>query len=112
MPDDLVSQILDYGALGLLAAVLLFQARDLQKRLDNLVASFQDQLKEIREDSERRIEIMRERYDVVIEKVRSECRENEAKVVADRDALRTDLAGIVREADRKIDELLIRLADR
>jgi hypothetical protein len=112
VPDDLVNQLLDFGALGIFAGFLIWQHLGMQKRLDKLVEGFQDQLKEIGEDSERRIQTMRERYDIVFTNLRVECRENEAKVVAERDALRSELAGIIREADRKIDELLIRLADR
>ncbi len=109
MPDDLVRQLLDFGALGIFAGFLIWQHLGMQKRLDKLVEGFQDQLKEIREDSERRIETMRQRYDIVFEKLRVECRESEDKVTAERDALRSELANVIQDADRKLDLALTQL---
>ena len=112
MPDDLLKELLDFGALGIFAGFLIWQHLGMQKRLDNLVSGFQEELKVIREDGERRIEIMRGRYDDVFEKLRVECRDSEDKVAAERDALRTDIASTVQGVDRKVDELIIRLAER
>ena len=109
MTDDLVSQLFDFGALGIFAGFLIWQHLGMQKRLDHLTASFQATLKEIDDGYERRVEVMRGRYDVVIESIRRECRENEDKVSHQRDQLRADLAGIVRDADRKLDEVLVKL---
>jgi len=56
-----------------------------------LVEGFQTQLKEIDSGYEQRIEIMRERYDVVIENHRERCREEKAAVEAQRDDLQKQL---------------------
>ncbi len=103
MPDDLVRQLLDFGALGIFAGFLIWQHLGMQKRLDKLVEKFQSQLTAIDDSFEARIDKIRERYEVVITNIRRECRENEDKVTADRDALRAELAGIIKEGDRKLD---------
>ena len=109
MTDSLVSQLLDFGALGVFAGFLIWQHLGMQKRLDSLVDRFQVQLKEIDDSYERRIEIMRGRYDIVIDGIRRECRENEEKVIAQRDELQERLATLAREGDRKLDEALEKL---
>jgi len=81
----------------------------MQKRLDALVGSFQEQIDRIDKTFDDRVELMRSRYDVVIQGIRKDCREAEDKVAAQRDALQADLAGIVRDADRKLDTALERL---
>jgi len=108
-PDDLGRGLLDYGALGILAGVLLWQGLQMQKRLDKLVVSFQEQIDRIDKTFDERVELMRSRYDAVIISIRADCREAEDKVAAQRDALQADLAGIVRDADRKLDTALERL---
>ena len=108
-PDDLGRGLLDYGALGILAGVLLWQHLGMQKRLDALVTSFQEQIDRIDATFDERVELMRTRYDAVIISIRAECRENEDKVAAQRDALQADLVGIVNDANRKLDTTLERL---
>ena len=77
MTDQIISQVLDFGALGSFAAFLVWQHVNMQKKFEKLVVSFQTQLKEIDSGYERRIEIMRERYDKVISDIRQECRNKE-----------------------------------
>ena len=108
-PDDLGRGLLDYGALGILAGVLLWQHLGMQKRLDALVVSFQEQIDRIDKTFDERIEKMRTRYDAVIISIRADCREAEDKVAAQRDALQADLVGIVNDSNRKIDTALERL---
>ena len=45
----------------------------MQKRLDTLVEKFQEQVREISEDHDTRVETMRARYDVVIADIRADC---------------------------------------
>lgn len=68
----LIDQLLAGGHLGLFAAFLVWQHINMQKRLDNLVGSFQGQLKDITEDYDDRILKMRERYDEVIRETRDQ----------------------------------------
>ena len=80
MTDQLISQLVDFGALGLFSGFLVYQFIQMQKRLDNLVERFQEQVNAIGEDFDKRVEDMRARYDVVITDIRRDCRENEARL--------------------------------
>jgi DNA anti-recombination protein RmuC len=102
MPDSLISQLLDFGALGIFAGFLIWQHLGMQKRLDKLVENFQAQLKEIDVSFESRVETMRGRYDAVFQKLSDECKEEKAAIAAERDALRKELAEIIKENDRKL----------
>ena len=91
MPDALLTELLNFGALGVFAAFLAWQHLAQQRRMDGLVESFQAQLREIDSGYERRIEVMRERYDAVIETTRERCREEKAAIEAQRDDLQKQL---------------------
>jgi hypothetical protein len=99
VPDSLLTELLNFGALGIFAAFLAWQHLSMQKRLDKLVEGFQSQLKEIDAGYEKRIEIMRERYDVVIQAARNECREERASLEAQRDDLQKQLVANLSETD-------------
>lgn len=75
MTDTLISQLLDFGALGAFSAFLVYLYFGMQKRMDKLVESFQAQLKDIESRHEERIEKIRARYDQVIEAYRAEAKE-------------------------------------
>ena len=109
MTDDLISQLLDFGALGIFAGFLIWQHLGMQRRLDSLVEGFQSQLRDINEEFDKRVERIRARYDVVIENIRKECRENEDKVVAERDRIRDKFTFLATESDKKLDEILERV---
>ena len=98
MGDEVISQLLDFGALGIFAGFLIRQHLGMQRRLDKLVDGFQDQLKEIDSGYERRIEIMRERYDKVIDSIRRDCREKEERLTAEKNALQSQLLQRERES--------------
>ena len=91
MPDSLLTELLNFGALGLFAAFLVWQHLSMQKRLDALVGGFQTQLKEIELGYDNRIEIMRERYDVVIEGHRNRAREERSALDAQKEELQKQL---------------------
>ena len=80
MTDQLISQLVDFGALGLFSGFLVYQFIQMQKRLDSLVEGFQEQVNAIGEDFDNRVEAMRARYDVVIADIRRDARENEARL--------------------------------
>lgn len=109
MTDALVSQLLDFGALGIFAGFLIWQHLGMQKRLDGLVERFQDQLKDIDDGYEKRIEHMRERYDVVITELRAECRSEREAVEAQRDKLQEQLVQVQTGAEAKLDKALDKL---
>tara|TARA_R100000808_G_C2036413_1_gene77924 strand:- start:213 stop:551 length:339 start_codon:yes stop_codon:yes gene_type:complete len=111
MPDSIGTQLLDFGALGIMVLFLIWQHLGMQKRLDTLVESFQEQIDRIDKSFDERVELMRTRYDAVIISIRKDCREAEDKVAAQRDKLQADLAGIVQDADRKLDALITKLSD-
>jgi len=96
--DAIISQLLDFSALGSFAAFLIWQHIQMQKKFESLVSSFQSQLKEIDGGYERRIEIMRDRYDRVIDSIRKECREKEDKLLSDKALLQSQLLARERES--------------
>ena len=112
MTDSIISQLLDFGALGIFAGFLIWQHLGMQKRLDHLVEGFQSQLRDINEEFDKRVERMRGRYDIVIENIRRECRENEDKVVAERDRIREKFTFLATESDKKLDEILQQVRKR
>ena len=73
MTDQLISQLIDFGALGLFSGFLVYQFIQMQKRLDTLVDSFQSQVREINDNFDERVEKMRSRYDTVISQIRRDC---------------------------------------
>ncbi len=77
MTDTLISQLLDFGALGIFAGFLIWQHLGMQKRLDKLTSSFQTQLKDIDDGYERRVEAMRERFDADIKEQRDKADEDQ-----------------------------------
>ena len=105
MTDQIISQVLDFGALGSFAAFLVWQHVNMQKKFEKLVVSFHTQLKEIDSGYERRIEIMRERYDKVISDIRQECRSKEDALLSQVQSLQGQLLARERES-------LFRLKDK
>jgi hypothetical protein len=112
--DTLISQLLDFGALGIFAGFLIWQHLGMQKRLDALVdrmsacqAGFQEQLGKINSDYDSRIERMRERYDAVIREARDV---GEATKISQIDRHK-DLAGKLDVALEKIEEGLAEMRD-
>jgi hypothetical protein len=91
MPDSLLTELLNFGALGLFAAFLVWQHLSMQKRLDALVGGFQAQLKEIELGYDKRIEVMRQRYDVVIEGHSERAREEKAALDRQKEELQKQL---------------------
>ena len=110
MSDAVLATLADYGALGIMVLFLIWQHLGMQKRLDGLVDSFRQDSEAANASFDERVETIRSRYEVVIEGIRKECRENEDKVAAQRDRLQAELATIVRDADRKLDTVLDKLS--
>ena len=108
MPEDLFSQLFDFGALGLFAGFLIWQHLGMQKRLDKMVERFQEQLREIEEKHEERVEIMRGRYDVVIDKVRAEGQQQLRECLATREELISKLGDQIEGNAKTIGQALIK----
>ena len=87
MPEDILSQLFDFGALGMFAGFLIWQHLGMQKRLDTMVEKFQEQLREIEKGHEDRVEVMRGRYDAVIKEVRAEGAQQLRECLNQRDEL-------------------------
>tara|TARA_R110000824_G_scaffold321343_1_gene508188 strand:+ start:10473 stop:10808 length:336 start_codon:yes stop_codon:yes gene_type:complete len=107
--DAVLATLADYGALGIMVLFLIWQHLGMQKRLDGLVDSFRQDSEAMNTSFDERVETIRAKYEVVIEGIRRECREAEDKVVVQRDKLQDELAGIIRDADRKLDTVLAKL---
>jgi hypothetical protein len=108
MPDDIFSQLFDFGALGLFAGFLIWQHLGMQKRLDLMVQKFQEQLREIESKHEERVEVMRERYDIVINKVRAEGVGQLRECLASRDDLVSKLGDQVEDNARAVATALVK----
>ena len=98
MTDQLIAQLFDFGALGLFAGFLIYLYLGMQKRLDALVTSFQDQLRDIQDRCDEQEEKLRDRYDAVIEKTEDE-----------KSALRDTVVKAVEDNARKLDTALDKL---
>jgi F0F1-type ATP synthase membrane subunit b/b' len=94
MTESFINQLIQGGAMGLFAAFLVWQHVQMQKRLDNLVERFQEQLDKINADYDLRINGMRERYDVVIQQYRQEAKDIQQAVAekVDENARKLDTA--------------------
>lgn len=109
MPDDLFfSSLLDFGALGIFSGFLIWQHLGMQKRLDTMVEKFQEQLREIEKAHEARVEVMRGRYDIVIDKVRGEGAEQLRQCLETRDELITKLGDQIEDNTKSISTSLMK----
>lgn len=109
MTDAILQQLIQGGAMGLFAAFLVWQFMGMQKRLDKLVDSFQDQLKTINADYDQRIEAMRERYDVVIGQYREEVTAAQKELFEVRQQITHEVSEKIAENTRKLDTALSKL---
>ena len=102
--DTLISQLLDFGALGIFAGFLVWQHLGMQKRLDTLVESFQSQLRDIQDREDAQEERLRARYDAVIAKYDSERTQTQSDIVTKLDTALVKLDEGLKELDRKRSE--------
>jgi hypothetical protein len=93
MSDSIISQLFDFGALGAFAAFLVWQHLGMQKRLDSLTEKFQEQMAGLVNKFQSRIEIMRGRYDDVIEGYRTEALDCQKQMAIHRQDLSKVVAG-------------------
>jgi|TARA_R100000664_G_C2747948_1_gene135410 hydrogenase maturation factor len=98
--EALVDSLLADGHLGVFAAFLVFQFIAMQKRLDKLVAGFQEQLETMRKEYTERSEKMRERYDRVIQEYRNREDDQSKDFLITRTKVHND---IVSKLDRILD---------
>jgi DNA anti-recombination protein RmuC len=106
MSDALLTQLFDFGALGIFASFLIWQYVGMQKRLDAMVTRFQEQLDKINADYDERIEGMRIRYDTVIERIRAESDDRLKDCHETRDDLIKSLGVNIGDAVAKLDDSL------
>jgi ElaB/YqjD/DUF883 family membrane-anchored ribosome-binding protein len=91
MSDSFLSQLVDFGALGLFAAYLAVQHFRTEKRLDRLITDFQQELKSISDAFDARANTIRDRYEQVISNLRVESRSERDKIADQRDSLHKEL---------------------
>ena len=97
MTDALLSQLFDFGALGVFAGFLIWQHLGMQRRLDSLTSSFQEQLREMDKLHDERIDDVRRRYGDVVENMRQETAQMQRDIVQ-----KLDIA--LRKLDEGLDE--------
>ena len=93
MESTLMNALLEFGAMGLFAAFLVWQHLSMQKRFDKLIDGFQEQLKAIREKYESSEDKLRDRYDVVIQQYQK-----------DKTTFRVSVAAQIEDVLRKLGE--------
>jgi len=91
MSGSFIEQLLNYGSLGIFAGFLIYLYFGMQKRMDKLVESFQEQLREIDAGFENRVEIMRVRYDEVIQQYRKEANDCHEKLAQTQEGLHREM---------------------
>lgn len=103
MPDSVLSQLLDFGALGIFATFLIWQHLGMQKRLDKLTGSFQQQLKEIDDAYDVRLDKLRDRYDAVIKTMRDEADIKQQELLEVRTQIHSEVVSKLDAALEKLD---------
>tara|TARA_R100001163_G_C4995384_1_gene146452 strand:- start:188 stop:517 length:330 start_codon:yes stop_codon:yes gene_type:complete len=106
--EALIDQLLAGGHLGLFAAFLVWQHVKNEKRNENLVESFQSQLREIAEDYDGRILAMRDRYDRVIKEARQEKDADARDFLAARAQIQEHITAKLDSVNSKVDQLIAR----
>mgnify|MGYP003634674154 CR=1 FL=1 len=113
--DSVGTALLEYGAMGIFAAFLVWQHLSMQKRSDAMIENFQTQLKDIMMAHKTELDSIRGRYDQVIEKhqqnyeqIRALIAEKIAEVDRDTDSI----IEILREMqnEKKLKELAKQMA--
>jgi len=106
MTDSMITQLLDFGALGVFAGFLIWQYLGMQKRLDSMLSKFTEQLDKINEDYDSRIEGMRVRYDSVINQLRDENAQGQKEFFRMRQEVQSEVVDRLNENARKLDDAL------
>ena len=113
--DSVSSALLEYGAMGIFAAFLVWQHLSMQKRSDAMIEKFQSQLKEIMNTHKVELDNMRARYDQVIEKHQQNYEQIRALIadkIAEVDRDTDSIIDILREmqSEKKLKELAKQMA--
>lgn len=74
MSQDLLKELLDFGALGIFAGFLVWQHLGMQKRLDRSIGDFHAELKRITEFFDERTKTNSERHETVVNALREDQR--------------------------------------
>ena len=64
--DPIIQSVLDFGAVGIFAAFLIWMNNKLQKRQDDMIDSFATKISEQEEKHQQAEESIRNRYDEII----------------------------------------------
>ena len=108
--DGVLNVLLEYGALGLFAAFLVWQHLSMQKRFDSLIEKFQVQIDKIRDDHRSDVDELRQRYDSVISNYndeRSKLRQEIATKISENRHELSDLQKDIGRAEGKIDSMFV-----
>ena len=92
--DGLLGGLLEFGAMGMFAAFLVWQYTKMQARFDALVEKFQQQLEGIQDKNDANEQKLRDRYDNVISQLQD-----------DKTTFRVNVADQISTAMRHIDSL-------
>ena len=94
MPPEILSALMDFGALGLAAGAIFWLYIRANNRQEEMITSFQAQLKEQVDECNRREAAVRDRYDSVVRKYDEERLEMLQKLSNKLDALEKDVADL------------------
>jgi hypothetical protein len=109
MTTEVLSELMDFGALGIFAGFLIWQHLGMQKRMDCTNAKFMATLDKINDDYDSCIEVMRERYYKVIQSIRDDATTAQRDFVKLRESVRESVVEQLTENSRKIDSLLTQI---
>ena len=106
MEPSTFNVLFEYGSLGIFAGFLVWQHLAMQKRVDNLIEKFQEQLDKIQKNYQESEEKLRTKYDAVIATYQEEKTLLKADVLSKVDGLHGKMADMKTVVDSN--DLLVR----
>ena len=92
MTEGFITQLLDFGALGLFAGFLIWLYVGTQRRTDAAHDRFTTSIDKINQDYDVRVEGMRERYGIVINDIRDKAQEQHKSYLESTSQIQQDLS--------------------
>lgn len=106
MEPSTFNVLFEYGSLGIFAGFLVWQHLAMQKRVDNLIEKFQEQLDKIQKNYQESEEKLRTKYDAVIATYQEEKTLLKADVLSKVDGLHSKMRDMKTVVDSN--DLLVR----
>lgn len=105
--EQMITELLNYGSLGLFAVFLVWQYIEQKRQLREMLTGFQTKLDEMRDQSDTREGKLRKRYDDVIASITKEKSEIQMSLLTKV----SELEKSVEAVDRKVENLSLVITD-